>query len=304
MSSKLSPPTRKGYLNWWQSLLLAVGSTILGVVASYFAMSGSGASGMTPGPSWIMDLFKFAPHALMLFGLLADTFTYNGVYWTSTAVGVAAVAAHGPLETVTSGAFKLFSKLAGRPYVPPAAPLEPTSAGFSGCSVTGGPPGVYAPQSLTVTVSILIYYIMDLLINRGVIDAVGAILVGLVLLGGQTAAISADCMRAGITTPLVVSMVYGFIVGSVGYGIVQGWFPALLPSSVIPVKPLGSGDLGMDFSAEMVLVNGKFVSKDSAEGKAAIANGTALSTSEAAAAVEGQGTLSTGAPGVEASCRA
>jgi hypothetical protein len=304
MSSKLSPPTRKGYLNWWQSLLLAVGSTILGVVASYFAMSGSGASGMTSGPSWVMDLFKFAPHALMLFGLLADTFTYNGVYWTSTAVGIAAVGAHGPLETVTSGVFKLFSKLAGRPYTPPAAPLDPMSAGFSGCSVTGGPPGVYAPQSLTVTVSIMTYYIMDLLINRGVIDAVGAILVGLVLLGGQAAAISADCMRAGITTPLAVSMVYGFIVGSVGYGIVQGWFPALLPSSVIPVKPQGSGELGMDFSAEMVLVNGKFVSKDSAEGKSAIANGTALSTSEAAAAVEGQGTLSTGAPGVEASCRA
>jgi hypothetical protein len=304
MSSKLSPPTKKGYLNWWQSLLLAVGSTILGVVASYFAMSGSGASGMSSGPSWIMDLFKFAPHALMLFGLLADTFTYDGVYWTSTAVGVAAVAAHGPLETVTSGAFKLFSKLAGKPYTPPAAPLDPTSAGFSGCSITGGPPGVYAPQSLTITVSILIYYIMDLLINRGVIDAVGAILVGLVLLGGQAAAISADCMRAGITTPLAVSMVYGLIVGSLGYGIVQGWFPALLPSSVIPVKPQGSGELSMDFSAEMVLVNGKFVSKDSAEGKAAIANGTALSTSEAAAAVEGQGTLSTGAPGAEASCRA
>jgi hypothetical protein len=160
MSSKLSPPTRKGYLNWWQSLLLAVGSTILGVVASYFAMSGSGASGMTPGPSWVMDLFKFTPHALMLFGLLADTFTYNGVYWTSTAVGVAGVAAHGPLETLTSGVFKLFSKLAGKPYTPPAAPLEPVSAGFSGCSMTGGPPGVYAPQSLTITVSILIYYII------------------------------------------------------------------------------------------------------------------------------------------------
>jgi hypothetical protein len=130
MSSKLSPPTKKGYLNWWQSLLLAVGSTILGVVAAYFAMSGSG-TGMSSGPSWIMDLFKFAPHALMLFGLLADTFTYDGVYWTSTAVGVAAVAAHGPLETVTSGAFKLFSKLAGRPYTPPAAPLDPTSVRWS-----------------------------------------------------------------------------------------------------------------------------------------------------------------------------
>jgi len=33
-------------------------------------------------------LFRYVPHFLLLFGLLADGFTYQGVYWTGTAAGL------------------------------------------------------------------------------------------------------------------------------------------------------------------------------------------------------------------------
>jgi hypothetical protein len=101
---------KPGYLNWWQSLILAFACTLAGVIGAVMASTG----GTTlPGgeiSTWATDLLKLIPHAMMLFGLMADAITYNGVYWTSTIVGLSAMPLHNPLESILSGLFSIVER--------------------------------------------------------------------------------------------------------------------------------------------------------------------------------------------------
>jgi hypothetical protein len=233
-------PAPRGFLNWWQGLILAVSSAILGVVAAVYAKGDMSVSGVS-GASWAMVLLRFIPHFLLLFGILADAFTYEGVYWTGTAVGVGSVFVTPLLDTVALGATNLISKLVGK-----APPPPPPSAGgflagmakmrggaeYQGCSLMAetGPAG--STQTLVVTTSILAYYIFDLIFNLSALDAAGAIAAGLLLFGGQVASIS-GCFSGSVAWPATVAGIYGIIIGLFWYSIIAAWGPQFLPSSVI-----------------------------------------------------------------------
>ena len=122
-------PAPRGFLNWWQGLILAVSSAILGVVAAVYAKGGMSVSGVS-GASWAMILLRFIPHFLLLFGILADAFTYEGVYWTGTAVGVGSVFITPFLDAVGGGLARLISTLVGtKPAATPARTSGRPAAG-------------------------------------------------------------------------------------------------------------------------------------------------------------------------------
>jgi hypothetical protein len=235
-------PAPRGLLNWWQGLILAISSAIIGVVAAVAVMSPG--AGLNGGPSWAMILLRFVPHFLLLFGVLADAFTYEGVYWTGTMVGVLATFVAPFLDMVAGGAAGALAKLRGAR----ATGVSPTSAlggqrggaDYEGCSLMNGGIGNKdgVPQTLTVTASILSYYIFDLALNLSLLDAAGAIAAALILFGGQVVAIS-DC----VTSPAMAAIFsgsYGILIGGVAFWGISTWGPKYLPSTVLS----GSGGPG------------------------------------------------------------
>jgi hypothetical protein len=313
MSSNNPLALKPGYLNWWQSLLLAFACTLAGVIAAVTAtMPQLDAKGVAIG-SWVTDLLKLVPHALMLYGLMADAITYDGVYWTSTIVGLSAMPLHGQLEYIVNGLVILFEKMmAGLSGASPGA--TPAPAGgmrggaepFTGCNVMGGTidPTHRTSQSLVVTASIISYFFIDLWLNRGVINALGVLTLGILLLGGQSMVIS-DCFKqAGdksLTAGVLYAMVFGVLIGGTYFSFFQSFYPMYLPSTVIPLSNTIS-DSSVSDTGFVYVPGVGLVSASSPQGQQAIANKTAISPSEMSDALLLTGTVGTGAKGAASTC--
>lgn len=258
-------PAPRGFLNWWQGLILAACSAIMGVCAAVLIIRGNDSASMGNGPSWAMVLLRFVPHFLLLFGILADAFTYEGVYWTGTMVGVLATFVAPLLDRVAAGALAMIAKLFTKPGEPAkgggllgSLAVKMKGGGdYEGCSLMSGAmtaddqkSGV--PQTLTVTTSILAFYIFDLMTNLSVIDAAGAIVAALLLVAGQAAAISGCVDNIGKATS--IAGLYGIIIGGVSFSLMETWAPSYLPSSVLVgsatagKNPSGPGRKGLGMS--------------------------------------------------------
>ena len=243
MSTTQTAQEPRGLLNWWQGLILAASSALIGVVAALFILKGGG-TGAPAGPSWAMQLLRFIPHFLMLFGILADAFTYEGVYWTGTAVGITSTF----VAPFISGAImNLISAFRER-------------MAAKGGAIPGEYPGISmlsmnsemnsTPETLIVTASILSYYIFDLIVNLSVLDAAGAIVAAAILFGGQAFAIEGGSDKAAY------SGILGVVIGGACFGILSSIAPSYLPSSVIPgskavsnASASGPGRMGIGLSA-------------------------------------------------------
>ena len=321
MSSNNPLALKPGYLNWWQSLLLAFACTLAGVIAAVMATTQQIDASGAPVASWVNDLLKLVPHALMLFGIMADAITYNGVYWTSTIVGLSAMPLHGQLEYVINGIVGLFEMAksaasASRDKTSNvnvtvqtgtmsggngAGPLPP----FTGCGIMGGTieKEHRTAQSLVVTASIISYFFMDLWLNRGIINALGVLTLGILLMGGQAMVIS-DCFKPGdksLTAGVLYAMVFGVIIGGGYYAFFQSFYPMYLPSTVIPLSNTIS-DLSISDTGFVYVPGVGLVSASSPQGQQAIANKTALSPDEMSTALETTGTVGTGRSGQAATC--
>jgi len=315
MSSNNPLALKPGYLNWWQSLLLAFACTLAGVIAAVMAT--------TPGKdpitgmavsSWVNDLLKLVPHALMLFGIMADAITYNGVYWTSTIVGLSAMPVHGQLEYILNGLGVLFEKMmAGLSGPAPADAAKKEGGGgmrggseFTGCGIMGGAidPNHRTAESLVVTASIISYFFMDLWLNRGIINALGVLTLGILLMGGQAMVIS-KCFDGppakSLTAGVLYAMLFGVIIGGSYYAFFQSFYPMYLPSTVIPLSNTIS-DLSISDTGFVYVPGVGLVSASSPQGQQAIANKTALSPDEMSTALETTGTVGTGRSGQAATC--
>lgn len=318
MSSNNPLALKPGYLNWWQSLLLAFACTLAGVIAAVMAtMPQVDASGAAVS-SWVNDLLKLVPHALMLFGIMADAITYNGVYWTSTIVGLSAMPLHGQLEYIINGLVILFEKfMAGLSGPAPGDAVKREGGGarggapppppFTGCGIMGGTidPTHRTAQSLVVTASIISYFFMDLWLNRGIINALGVLTLGILLMGGQAMVIS-DCFKGftpekSLTAGVLYAMVFGVIIGGSYYAFFQSFYPMYLPSTVIPLSNTIS-DLSISDTGFVYVPGVGLVSASSPQGQQAIANKTALSPDEMSTALETTGTVGTGRSGQASTC--
>jgi hypothetical protein len=221
----MSDTTPRGYLNWWQGLILAASSALIGVVIAIFIKQGSSAP--SAAPSWAMMILRFVPHFLMLFGVLADAFTYEGVYWTGTAVGILSMFV-GPL---IGSAFTQLGRIPS--LIMKGGRQRGGDDSYPGMTLTGmtAEPGT-TPETLVITASILSYYIFDLMFSVSVLDAVGAMVAAVFLFGGQAMAIS---KYIGDTPGATIALagVSGSIIGGASYATISTWAPGYLPSVVL-----------------------------------------------------------------------
>lgn len=334
MSTNNPMGLKPGYLNWWQSLILAFACTLAGVIGAVAATTGGIKAPDGTTSSWVIDLLKLVPHAMMLFGLMADAVTYDGVYWSSTIVGLSAMPLHATLESILGGLIKLGENMQKGMFTQQRSDTSASAAdafasgamataaaakaatelpkggvrmfgggNFTGCTILGGT--IAGPhrtaESLVVTASIIAYFFIDLWLNRSVINGIGILALGTLLMGGQAMAIS-DCFKPGdksLTAGVLYAMLFGVIIGGTWFSFFQAFYPMYLPSTVIPL----SNTISSATESGFVYVPGVgLVSSTSPQGQQAIAQGKALSPDEMMNALETTGTVGTGAPGQAATC--
>jgi hypothetical protein len=256
---------------WWGTSLI---TAVVSVLATVYALKrGVGASGAAmPGGigSLVIETITYIPHILLLFGVLADMFTMQGIYSIPSLVGIFSIPLNWVLQYFWAGLIEVFGYLKQLGSLKPGetASLQSAAAAtvaelaakpstatqraitggainqYSGCAVQGFEKlqSKYAPQTLVVTATVFSYYLIDLLMNRGIINSVATIVVFGVVFVGQTFFIgdaSGECVAPGgeITSKFVqalIALAEGFLFGGSAFSVVNTYYPNKLPSSAIP----------------------------------------------------------------------
>lgn len=288
-SSSMYPDTP-----WWSNLVTAVVTAVVSILGTAYALGGlkgTGSTGLPPAASLAIDTITYIPHILLLFGVLADMFTYQGVWSIPSLVGLlsiffnylmqyfwkglrelflsaenvakvgatAAVAATAPISSVDDPKQNSMGLLGGKKkggaIIPPAF-----FKNYDGCSVQGfsGFATEFAPQTLVVTATVFCYYIFDLVRNRGWLNSAASIVMFGVFYAMQVGVLvmSGGCgnPESGYTSTqqAVMALFEGIVFGGSAYGIVQTYYPTRLPSSVISPFPTRSkADLTMGPDGKM-----------------------------------------------------
>lgn len=316
------PPTPKPLYPdtpWWASLIAVFFTAVVSILGTAYALGGlkgtPGAS-LPPAASFVVDTITYFPHILLLFGVLADMITYDGVWSIPSLVGILSIFANFLMKYFWIGiqSFVSTSKEVAmnigkdKTTTPPPAQSAGAEQGsffknYDGCSVQGFEyfATEFAPQTLVVTATVFCYYIFDLVRNRGWLNSLAAILVFASVFIGQVAILS-TCGNSPYSGTLqaMMSLFEGIVFGGSAYGIVQTYYPTRLPTSTISPFPRRSKDdlkLGPDGKMYdedgypfIVLPNGQTVPDISGK-KAKDAYATMLGNN-----------LGTGAPAKEASC--
>lgn len=248
-------------LPWWVTLISVIVTAVVCVMGTVYALGGGAPK--TPGApagvaSLVSDTITYIPHIMLLFGVLADMFTYEGVYSIPSLVGI--------LSIVFNWIFKYFwkgieailekSKLIATAEAPLPRPAAVQTGGdltmlgkrffqdYDGCNVQGfgSLASEFAPQTLVVTATVFMYYLFDNVSNRGWLNS----LVGLLFFGavyiGQTFVIG-QCRppeggrQFSTTQSSLMALVEGMIMGGLSYATVAAYYPTRLPSSVISPFP-------------------------------------------------------------------
>ena len=262
---------------WWAVLVTAFVFATVGVIVGVFLLKDASLPS-TPGGAGgaiIIDTISYIPHILLLFGVLADMFTLDGVWSIPSLIGVLSIFANyvfqyfwKGIDELVSTAKKTYDK--GVSGAPVSASAPPSGAGrknkggaldpvvtpgltapsmklfrdYNGCKVQGfgdfSTP--YAPQTLVVTATVFSYYCFDLIANRGWVNSIAAILAFFVFFFGETAVIGMlNDKGCDGGLPIVGSSVRalfeGLMFGGIGYGVVQTYAPTRLPSSTISPFP-------------------------------------------------------------------
>ena len=296
------------------SVLLTAIVSVVGTV--YFMRSPpSGAPTVPTMGSLIKDTITYIPHILLLFGVLADMFTMEGVYSIPSLVGLLSIPLNWLFKYFWTGIADIITKFSEViQYKPVAAPVAPAQAGggmffdtYDGCTVQGfdWAKSPYAPQTLVVTATVFSYYMFDLIANRGWMNAAATIVIFGVLYLAEMFVIGScgtgESTTMNLLTRGVAALTEGLVFGGSSYAIVQAYYPSRLPSSVISPFPRKTrGDLNQN-------PDGSFTDADG-NPWIVLPNGQAVpdtSTAEARknfAAIAGK-TLGTGTPAVPASCQ-
>lgn len=81
---------------WWSNLIAILGTAAVSVLGTVYFLKGSApGAAATQGPPGIGTLLKqvilYLPHIMLMFGVLADMFTMQGVYSIPSLIGLAAI---------------------------------------------------------------------------------------------------------------------------------------------------------------------------------------------------------------------
>ena len=255
----VAPPPPAKDVPWWGALILAILTAIVSVIATLYWVKGTRPSvpGAPPGVGVLFtDIITFLPHILILFGVLADIFTLQGVYSIPSLIGLASIPIHYVLQFLWTGVAGLIGDIYKMAMTTPEAaaaakPLftgtstKPGMAGgamsaWAGCEVYGfeGLKSPYAPQGLVVTATIFWYYLIDLWSNRHGLDSTATALAFPLFFGLQVMQLkTCDDLAGSIAIKSLIALAEGLLIGGSGYGIVQASAPNRLPSSVLPQGP-------------------------------------------------------------------
>lgn len=336
---------QQGSAPWWATLIAVVLTAAVSVMGTVYALgSGPKASNAPPGVSSLVgDTMTYIPHIMLLFGVLADMFTYEGVYSIPSLVGILSIFGNWVLRffwrglgTILEKTNKIATETSSSGTTLPvrgafvSATKPPTPAesrkllgqkggaeagiateakrffqDYDGCNVQGfgSFASSYAPQTLVVTATIFMYYLFDIIGNRGWINALAGILFFAVVFVGQSYVIGAcksvDAERQFTTTQqALMALAEGMLMGGLSYSVVAAYYPTRLPSSVISpfprrsrqdLKPGPDGSfVDSDGNPYVVLPNGQAVPDlSSAESRKRFADLAGANLGTGASAVPG-----------------
>ena len=234
---------------WWGAFILAVLTSIVSVIGTVLFLRGGSPNvpGAPPGMGQIFtDIVTFIPHILILFGVLADIFTLQGVYSIPSLIGLASLPLHKLAEYLWLGVATVLGDVYRLAMTaPPGTPAVPVAKGgamsaWSGCDVYGFEyfHSRYAPQGLVVTSTIFWYYLIDLFMNRNILDSIAAIFAFILFFGLEVMQLkTCKDFTDSVWIKAFIALSEGFFIGGVGYAIVQGSAPNRLPSAVLPQGP-------------------------------------------------------------------
>lgn len=259
---------------WWSNLLAVLITFVVTLVGTvYYLSSDRDMPGRPPTGlgTFFKDTLVYMPHALLLYGVIADMLTNEGVYSIGSLVGIVSLLVHIIFKFIWKGTFEVIDKVmkalmkpseaaavnprANKPTVVGATPPAVVRGGappgnffrtYNGCDIQGLPEvfhSPYAPQTLVVIASIFSYYAFDLVKNRGMKNAATTIGLGFVFFMTQVF-LAGDCTLP--TDPLpatnkwyqaILAASEGLFTGGISYSVVQMYFPERLPSSTISPFP-------------------------------------------------------------------
>jgi hypothetical protein len=245
----------------WYAVLI---STLAGILVTALALSVKTPTGPATTPSvaaFFTETALFIPHALILFGIIADMFAYHGGYAIASLVGFGSIFLNKGLDLFYKGLSAIADRIGkvGSAAAGTATPAVVRQAGgaitnYTGCSVQGFEyfKSQYSSQTLVVTATILAYYIFDLAMNKGMMASTASIALGLVLFGLQAASMSGGgCFTetGGIGITSFLSIVNGILIGGFFYGVMEAYGSQYLPSKALSTIPKVSvTDLKIDSS--------------------------------------------------------
>lgn len=282
-SSSMYPDTP-----WWSNLVTAIVTAVVSILGTAYALGGlkgTGSTGLPPAASLAVDTITYIPHILLLFGVLADMFTYQGVWSIPSLVGLLSIFFNYLMQYFWKGLRELFNSAENVAKVgataavaataPPVSnPTTPAVGGkkggaiippaffknYDGCSVQGfsGFATEFAPQTLVVTSTVFCYYIFDLIRNRGWLNSAASIVmfgafyvmqVAVLIMSGGCGSPNSEYTS---TQQAIMALFEGLVFGGSAYGIVQTYYPTRLPSSTISPFPTRSkADLTMGPDGKM-----------------------------------------------------
>lgn len=246
---------------WWSNLIAVIVTAIVSVVGTLYALRGpkpgEPVSAASTVGSFFKDTITYIPHILLLYGVLADMFTYQGVFSIPSLIGLLSIIVNKFFAYVWRGLYSLgdaisevFKQKDG------AAPAEAAQTGgsdtpvgqrffkdYDGCTVQGfaWAESPYAPQTLVVTATVFLYYIFDIVTNRGWSQAAVSIAMFILLFLGQVFIIG-DCPPQGEGIPgkwtrALFALTEGFVFGGIGFSVVQSTAPERMPTKAYSVFP-------------------------------------------------------------------
>lgn len=254
---------------WWSNLLAVLITAIVSVLGTLYALRprAPGAPVTSSIGSFFKDTITYIPHILILFGVLADMLTYEGVYSIPSLIGLLSIVANWVTKYFWAGIEEFIGKAwevlqwklgnAPAPGIPNPRAAVPgrniigvTTGGavgdffrdYDGCTVQGfaWAKSKYAPQTLVVTATIFSYYMFDLIQNRGWTNAAATITIFLLSYVAQVMVIGdcdADPSEPSAFAKAIAAFAEGLVFGGSSYAIVQAYAPARLPSASMSPFP-------------------------------------------------------------------
>lgn len=275
-----SDPQSSSYWHFLSVFGTAVAS-VLGTL--YFVKRGSNTDSSSTNVfvSLLTDTVGYLPHIMLLFGVIADAVSQEGVYSIASLIGVFSIVVNWILTFFWRAVGDIMESLqiliAERGQVSSTAGLNPPprvrpravgrdgttaisyrsalqrgggnpgdfSGNYDGCDVQGFSffHSKYAPQTLVVTATIFSYYLFDIISNRGWGHAISGFTLFAFLYIAQIFTIG-QCgeEELGPLAKAAVAAIEGIFVGGTSYAVVQAYYPHRLPSSSLPIFPRKTAD--------------------------------------------------------------